>query len=161
MDYCLLSRQIESFLSDSENPIGVLTNITALIKEESGWFWVGFYFIKDKELILGPFQGPIACMKIGYGKGVCGTSWKDKETIIVPDVEKFPGHIACSSLSKSEIVVPLIYDNKCFGVLDIDSEKLHTFSEEDAKGLEIICKKISGYINSNKILRVIYNDFHE
>ncbi|MBR5660929.1 MAG: GAF domain-containing protein [Bacteroidales bacterium] len=117
-----------------------LSNATALLKEKMGFFWVGFYLVKDDQLILGPFQGSVACMRIGYGRGVCGTAWKDARTIVVPDVEEFPGHIACSSLSKSEIVVPIFNENEIVAVLDIDSDELATFDSVDAFWLERFVK---------------------
>jgi GAF domain-containing protein len=112
-----------------------MANAAALVKERMGFFWVGFYVVKDGELVLGPFQGPVACTRIGFGKGVCGTAWKEAKTIVVPDVEEFPGHIACSSMSKSEIVVPVFKDGSVIGVLDIDSDSLATFDKVDAHWL--------------------------
>ena len=120
-----------------------LANIAAALKEQFNWLWVGFYLVKDDELVLGPFQGPIACTRIRYGKGVCGSSWQKAETLIVPDVEKFPGHIACSSLSRSEIVVPIIRNDKVVGVLDVDSELLGQFDETDKKNLEHLISLIN------------------
>ena len=118
------------------------------MKEQFGWLWVGFYLIKKNssgidELVLGPFQGPVACTRIQLGRGVCGTSWKEARTLVVPDVEKFPGHIACSSLSRSEIVVPLVHENKIWGVLDVDSTELSTFDSIDQRNLE----EIVGWLN--------------
>jgi GAF domain-containing protein len=115
-----------------------LANICASLKEQFKWFWVGFYLVKQDELVLGPFQGPVACTRIRKGRGVCGSSWQQAATLIVPDVEKFPGHIACSSLSRSEIVVPIIRNNEVIGVLDVDSELLDQFDETDKKYLEEI-----------------------
>jgi len=120
-----------------------LANITAALKEQFGWFWIGFYLVKDNELVLAPFQGPVACTRIKKGRGVCGASWAEARTLIVPDVEKFPGHIACSSLSKSEIVVPMISEAKVVGVLDVDSDELDEFDTTDQKYLEQIVQLIS------------------
>lgn len=142
--YKSLLPQIEALITGEDDQIANLANISAALKEAFGWLWVGFYLVRDgQQLVLGPFQGPIACTRINYGKGVCGTSWKDGKTIIVPDVEKFPGHIACSSLSRSEIVVPIkdLYGNVT-GVLDIDSGELNTFNQTDKKYLEKLVKLI-------------------
>ena len=138
-DYELLKAQLKALAERNENHVGLLANAAALLKDASDWFWVGFYMVHGNELWLGPFQGPIACSKIAYGRGVCGTAWAKGETLVVPDVEKFPGHIACSSLSRSEIVVPIFSDNKVIGVLDIDSTELDTFTADDARGLEALC----------------------
>lgn len=137
--YQLLYKQIEALISGETNKIANMGNIAAALKEQFNFWWVGFYLVENKELVLGPFQGPVACTRIGYGKGVCGTSWQQQKTIIVPDVELFPGHIACSSLSKSEIVIPLMLENACLGILDVDSEHLNHFDETDAKYLQQIC----------------------
>jgi GAF domain-containing protein len=120
-----------------------LANIAGALKEQFGFFWVGFYLVKGEELVLGPFQGPVACTRIKKGRGVCGTAWEKSETIIVTDVEKFPGHIACSSLSKSEIVLPLIYLKNVVGVLDVDSAELNSFDDVDAKYLQQIIDLIN------------------
>ena len=117
-----------------------MANTAALIHESFGFWWTGFYIVKEEQLVLGPFQGPVACTRIPYGKGVCGSSWKRKESIVVPDVEEFPGHIACSSLSRSEIVVPIFKGNEVFAVLDIDSKELSTFDETDREQLERIVR---------------------
>jgi GAF domain-containing protein len=117
--------------------------VAAALKEQFKWFWVGFYLVKNDELVLGPFQGPVACTRIKKGRGVCGSSWQQAATLIVPDVEKFPGHIACSSLSRSEIVVPIILNNEVIGVLDVDSEFLDQFDETDKKYLEAIISLIN------------------
>ena len=122
--------------------IANLANISAALKEQFGWFWVGFYLVKNDELVLGPFQGPVACTRIKKGRGVCGSSWQLAETLIVPDVAKFVGHIACSSLSVSEIVIPIIRNNEVIGVLDVDSEQPSLFDEIDKKYLEIIIEQI-------------------
>ena len=124
--------QIKGLLEGETDLIANLANVAAALKEQFGFFWVGFYLVKADELVLGPFQGPVACTRIKKGRGVCGSSWEQGKTIIVPDVEKFPGHIACSSLSKSEIVLPVIVDDRVRMVLDIDSDALNSFDEIDA-----------------------------
>lgn len=132
--YALLLKQIENIIKDEDDMIANMANIAAMIQETFGFWWTGFYRVIGKELVLGPFQGPLACSRIGYGKGVCGTAWKNKETVIVEDVSLFPGHIACSSASKSEIVVPIFSKHNpdsIIAVLDIDSELLSTFDESD------------------------------
>ncbi|MBS4065301.1 MAG: GAF domain-containing protein [Chitinophagaceae bacterium] len=136
--YEQLIPQIKGLLTGEPDLVANLANISAALKEQFGWLWVGFYWVKNDELVLGPFQGPVACTRIRKGKGVCGTSWAEARTLIVPDVEQFPGHIACSSLSKSEIVVPVIRNRKVLGVLDVDSVDLNTFDETDKKYLEEI-----------------------
>lgn len=130
--------QIKGLLEGETDLIANLANIAAALKEQFDFFWVGFYLVKEDELVLGPFQGPVACTRIKKGRGVCGTSWEEGKTIIVPDVEKFPGHIACSSLSKSEIVLPLFSDSKIVGVLDVDSSTLNSFDETDQLYLQKI-----------------------
>lgn len=130
--------QIRALIDGENDLVANLANIAAALKEQFNWFWVGFYLVKEDELVLGPFQGPVACTRIKKGRGVCGTSWARAETIIVPDVEKFPGHIACSSLSKSEIVVPLFKNDVVAGVLDVDSDKPEEFDETDKRFLEEI-----------------------
>lgn len=140
--YRSLIPQIKGLLEGETDQVANLANITAALKEQFGWFWVGFYIVKDDELVLGPFQGPVACTRIRKGRGVCGTSWANAETLIVPDVEKFPGHIACSSLSKSEIVVPLLKNGIVWGVLDVDSDALDQFDETDRSFLEEIVRLI-------------------
>ena len=132
---CLLP-QIQGLLEGETDLIANLANIAAALKETFGFFWVGFYLVKGDELVLAPFQGPLACTRIKYGRGVCGTAWQQKSTLIVPDVEKFPGHIACSSLSRSEIVVPMIKNDTVWGVLDIDSKDLSSFDPIDRNYLE-------------------------
>ncbi len=129
--YLSLIPQIKALIEGESDLVANLANIAGALKEQFNWFWVGFYLVKGDQLVLGPFQGPVACTRINKGRGVCGTSWAKSETLIVPDVEKFPGHIACSSLSKSEIVVPLIKDGIVWGVLDVDSEMLNHFDETD------------------------------
>ncbi len=136
--YLSLIPQIKALLEGESDLVANLANIAGALKEQFNWFWVGFYLVKGDQLVLGPFQGPVACTRINKGRGVCGTSWAKSETLIVPDVEKFPGHIACSSLSKSEIVVPLIKDGIVWGVLDVDSEMLNHFDETDKIFLEQI-----------------------
>ena len=150
--YQSLIPQIKGLLDGEPDLIANLANVSAALKEQFDWLWVGFYLVKssstkateDKdELVLGPFQGPIACTRIKKGRGVCGTAWQKAKTLIVKDVEKFPGHIACSSLSRSEIVVPIIRNNKVIGVLDVDSEVLDQFDETDKKYLEEIVASIA------------------
>ena len=138
MYYQSLLPQIQELTGKERDLIANLANITAALKQAFGFLWVGFYLVKGNELVLGPFQGPVACTRIPFGKGVCGTAWKERRTIIVPDVEQFPGHIACNSESKSEIVVPLFDNGEIIGVLDIDSDRLNDFDEIDAKYLENI-----------------------
>lgn len=136
--YQELYRQIESVVSGETDQIANMANVAALLHEAFGFWWTGFYIVRDNQLVLGPFQGPVACTRIGFGKGVCGTSWERKETIVVPDVHEFPGHIACSSLSQSEIVVPMFRNNEVYAVLDIDSKSLSTFDDIDKDWLEKI-----------------------
>jgi len=136
--YESLIPQIKGLLTGEPDLIANLANVAAALKEQFGWFWVGFYLVKDNELVLGPFQGPVACTRIRKGRGVCGVSWAEERTLIVPDVEKFPGHIACSSLSKSEIVVPVFKNGEVMGVLDVDSAYLDSFDETDQQYLEKI-----------------------
>ena len=139
--YEMLLKQIKGLIEGESNLVANLANVSAALKETFNFFWVGFYLVDGEELVLGPFQGPIACTRIRKGKGVCGTAWSEEQTIVVPDVDAFPGHIACSSLSRSEIVVPLIdHENKVWGVLDIDSEQLNTFDDTDARFLEELCR---------------------
>lgn len=140
--YALLYKQIVALTEGEPDPIANMANIAAMIHSTFGFWWTGFYRVLDGELVLGPFQGPLACSRIKYGKGVCGTAWKEQKTQVVEDVELFPGHIACSSLSRSEIVVPIWHDNEICGVLDIDSEKLATFDQTDKEWLEKIVELI-------------------
>ena len=142
-NYQLLFAQVKAMVKDENDPVANMANVTALIQEAYHFWWTGFYRVIDNQLVLGPFQGPVACTRIGFGKGVCGTAWKEKRTIVVEDVEQFPGHIACSSESKSEIVVPLIKGEKVIGVLDIDSEHLATFDATDQLWLEQIAKVVA------------------
>jgi L-methionine (R)-S-oxide reductase len=141
--YTSLIPQIEGLLTGEPDLVANMANVAAALKEQFGWFWVGFYIVKQDDLVLGPFQGPVACTRIRKGRGVCGTSWAQAKTLIVPDVEKFPGHIACSSLSKSEIVIPVIKNNEVVAVLDVDSEYLDSFDETDQKFLEEIVRLIN------------------
>ena len=141
--YESLIPQIRALLEGEDDLIANLANITGALKEQFNWLWVGFYLVKNEELVLGPFQGPVACTRIKKGKGVCGASWAKAETLIVPDVEKFPGHIACSSLSRSEIVVPIIRNNKVVGVLDVDSIELDQYDNIDQNYLEQITELIN------------------
>lgn len=135
--------QLEALLAGETDPVANLANAAAALREAFGFLWVGFYLVKGNELVLGPFQGPIACSRIGFGHGVCGTSWQRQETMIVPNVDEFPGHIPCSSSSRSEIVVPIFgSDGSVIGVLDIDSDRLNDFSENDASNLETICNML-------------------
>lgn len=141
--YESLLPQISGLLEGETDLIANLANISAALKEQFGWFWVGFYLVKEDELVLGPFQGPVACTRIRKGRGVCGSSWQQATTLVVPDVELFPGHIACSSLSRSEIVVPLIHNGAVVGVLDVDSIELDQFDETDKLYLEKIVSLIN------------------
>lgn len=136
--YRLFLPQFERFISDEKEEISVLANTVAALREAFDFFWVGFYLVKNDQLILGPFQGSPACYRIRKGKGVCGTSWAEARSLIVPDVEQFPGHIACSSLSRSEIVIPILVNGQVKGVLDIDSDQLNSFDETDSLYLEEI-----------------------
>lgn len=145
--YQTLLPQLKSLLAGETNTISNLANVSAALKETFDWLWVGFYLVdNENELVLGPFQGPIACTRIKKGKGVCGSSWQQKSTLIVDDVEQFPGHIACSSASRSEIVVPLIINQNVKGILDVDSTDLNHFDEIDKKYLEKICAELSKLI---------------
>lgn len=140
--YDMLYEQVKALINKENDTIANMANIAAIIHEVFHFWWTGFYRVIDNELVLGPFQGPVACTRIAYGRGVCGTSWKEKKTIIVEDVHQFPGHIACSSASKSEIVTPIFKDNQIVAVLDIDSENLATFDNIDKEWLEKICEMI-------------------
>lgn len=140
--YQSLVPQIKGLMEGETDLVANLANVAAALKEQFGWLWVGFYLVKNYELIVGPFQGPVACTRIRKGKGVCGTSWAEAKTIIVPDVEKFPGHIACSSLSRSEIVIPIIRNKEVVGVLDVDSQELDQFDTTDQQWLEEIVNLI-------------------
>jgi len=138
--YEALVPQLKALLEDETDLVANLANISAALKEQFNWFWIGFYLVKEAQLVLGPFQGAVACTRIQKGKGVCGAAWEKAETLIVPDVDAFPGHIACSSLSRSEIVVPLLQGKIVVGVLDADSSELDAFDETDARYLEQIVK---------------------
>jgi GAF domain-containing protein len=140
--YLNLLPQIKGLLHGEDDLVANLANICAALKEQFGFFWVGFYLIKNEELVLGPFQGPVACTRIKKGRGVCGAAWERNEVLVVSDVEKFPGHIACSSISKSEIVLPIRKNNEVVGVLDVDSELLNHFDQTDAIYLEKIIELI-------------------
>ena len=141
--YELLVAQIKALVEGEDDAISVMANVSAAIQETMSFFWTGFYIDRDGELHLGPFQGSVACFRIPHGKGVCGTAYERRETVIVPDVEAFPGHIACSSLSRSEIVVPLINNQQVKAVLDIDSTELNTFDATDQKYLEMIAEIVA------------------
>jgi len=138
--YRTLIPQLESLVSGEKDIIANLSNITAALKQTMNFFWVGFYIVKEGQLVLGPFQGPVACTRIDLGKGVCGTAWRDRKTIVVPDVEEFPGHIACNSASRSEIVLPLFKNNEVAMVLDVDSDRINDFSEDDTLSLAEVVK---------------------
>lgn len=154
--YRLLAEQVKTLIDGETDTVAVMANVCAAIHETMGFFWTGFYCVKAKacssedELVLGPFQGPVACMHIGYGRGVCGTAWQQRQTIVVPDVEQFPGHIACSSLSRSEIVVPVFSaDGKVLAVLDIDSKELATFDDTDRQHLETIIAILQDHLQDH------------
>ncbi len=137
--YVSLYPQLQALVAGEPDAIANMANIASVLKEAFGFFWVGFYRVLGDQLVLGPFQGPVACTRITYGKGVCGTAWKEERSIVVPDVDEFPGHIACSSHSRSEIVVPVVSGGTVIAVLDIDSDQLNTFDEIDSFYLEQIC----------------------
>ena len=140
--YQTLLPQIAALVAGETDSVANMANVAAALKQTFNFFWVGFYVVKGETLVLAPFQGPLACTRIRYGKGVCGTAWKEAHTQVVPDVEQFPGHIACSSDSKSEIVVPLLKGDEVIGVLDIDSDRLNSFDETDARYLEEVCRTL-------------------
>jgi len=140
--YEQLLPQILAITQAETDLIANLANITAMLKQQFGWFWVGFYLVKDNELVLGPFQGTLACTRIAKGKGVCGSAWQQAQTIVVPDVDQFPGHIACSSESKSEIVLPIIRNQEVIGVLDVDSDAYDDFDEIDKHYLEALMNQL-------------------
>src|SRR5579872_3988509 len=142
--YSSLLPQIRALVEGENDRVANLANIAAALRQQFGWLWVGFYLVKNDELVVGPFQGPVACTRISKGRGVCGTSWKEERTLIVPDVEAFPGHIACSSLSRSEIVVPIFAAGEVVGVLDVDSVELDAFDAEDQRWLEEVVRSIPG-----------------
>jgi len=141
--YQSLIPQMTALLNGEPDLIANLANICAALKEQFKWFWVGFYLVKGNELVLGPFQGPVACTRIALGKGVCGAAWQQQKTLIVPNVDEFPGHIACSSLSKSEIVIPVFDSGRVVAVLDVDSEAVDQFDETDARNLNEIIKLLN------------------
>ncbi|PYS92614.1 MAG: GAF domain-containing protein [Acidobacteria bacterium] len=154
--YAELMPQIEALIAGESNLVANLANVAAALKEAFGFFWVGFYLAEDRELVLGPFQGPVACTRIGFDQGVCGRAFTNRETIVVPNVDEFPGHIACSSAARSEIVVPIFgVEGEVLGVLDVDSDRLDSFSEADRKGLENIVRVIErstrSHTNSERI----------
>ncbi len=143
--YTALLPQVEALVAGESDPVANMANVAAALRATFGFFWVGFYRVVGEELVLGPFQGPLACTRIGFGRGVCGQAWNERRTLVVPDVEKFPGHIACSSASRSEIVVPVFsrFDpRQVIAVLDIDSDRVNDFSERDREGLERILERI-------------------
>jgi len=140
--YESIAQQISALMEGEHDLIANLANVAAALKTQFGWLWVGFYLVKNNELVLGPFQGPVACTRIAKGRGVCGKAWELAQTLVVEDVNQFPGHIACSSLSQSEIVIPLIKNGEVWGVLDVDSEQLSFFDEIDQKYLEAIVSAI-------------------
>ena len=141
--YTALGPQLRELLADERDLIAAMANFSALLKESLGWHWIGFYRVVGAELVLGPFQGPVACVRIGYGKGVCGSAWQEERTLVVPDVDRFPGHIACSAHSRSEIVVPIRdRDGRIAAVLDIDSSVLDDFDAVDAHALEVLCEQL-------------------
>ena len=151
--YALLYQQVSALIEGETDRVAIMANVVAAIHETMGFFWTGFYRVvqqpEKSELLLGPFQGPVACMHIGYGRGVCGTAWQRRETIVVPDVEQFPGHIACSSLSRSEIVVPVFSkEGEVVAVLDIDSRDFNTFDDLDRQYLELIAALVSAQVSS-------------
>lgn len=144
--YRTLVPQIEALVQGENDVVANLSNVAAALKQTMNFFWVGFYLVKDNQLVLGPFQGPIACTRINFGKGVCGASWKEKKTILVPNVDEFPGHIACSSASKSEIVLPAFKNGEVALVLDVDSDQLNDFDETDAKALEQVMRIVEKFL---------------
>ena len=140
--YTTLLPQVQAVMDEKVDIIANMANMVAMLHETFGFWWTGFYRVIGDELVLGPFQGPLACTRIPFGRGVCGTAWKERKTIVVPDVEQFPGHIACSSASRSEIVVPVFHNNEIIAVLDIDSAELNTFDETDAEYLEQLVRML-------------------
>lgn len=146
LQYEALLPQIEALITGEKDTVANMANITAALKQTFGFFWVGFYVVKDNTLVLAPFQGPIACTRIKYGKGVCGTAWKETRTLVVPNVDLFPGHIACSSDSKSEIVIPVTRNKEVIAVLDLDSNTLNSFDDTDQLYLERLCTIVAEHI---------------
>lgn len=143
--YALLLKQVQGLLEGESDRVANMANVAAVLHEAFGFWWTGFYLVQGRELVLGPFQGPVACTRIPFGRGVCGTAWQQGKTVVVPDVEEFPGHIACSSASRSEIVVPVIKCKDVVAVLDIDSRELATFDARDAAGLEAIAALLAKF----------------
>ncbi|MBR6184473.1 MAG: GAF domain-containing protein [Bacteroidales bacterium] len=143
--YALLLKQVQGLLEGESDRVANMANVAAVLHEAFGFWWTGFYLVQGRELVLGPFQGPVACTRIPFGRGVCGTAWQQGKTVVVPDVEEFPGHIACSSASRSEIVVPVIKGKDVVAVLDIDSRELATFDARDAAGLEAIAALLAKF----------------
>lgn len=141
--YQTLIPQLQALVEGEASLVANLANVSAALRQTFGFFWVGFYLVEKDELVLGPFQGDIACTRIGFGKGVCGKSWQEKETIIVPNVDEFPGHIACSSMSKSEIVIPIQLNANVVAVLDVDSKQLNNFDDLDKWGLNQIANLVA------------------
>ena len=144
--YTIAHQQLQELLNGESDSIANLGNAMALLKQTFSWWWVGLYRVEGEELCLGPFQGPVACTRIAYGKGVCGSAWKQAQTLIVPNVHEFPGHIACSAESQSEIVVPIFKNEQVIAVLDVDSEHLDQFDAEDARELELFCASLVPYL---------------
>ena len=144
--YAELRPQLEALMDSETDAVANMANFCAALKAAFGWFWIGFYVVREEQLVLGPFQGPIACTRIHYGKGVCGTAWAEQKSQLVPDVEAFPGHIACSALSKSELVVPIFKDQKVWGVLDIDSTTLADFDQTDQVEIEKLMTWFAGHL---------------
>ena len=144
--YAELQPQLEALIGSETDPVANMANFCAALKAAFGWFWIGFYIVRNNELVLGPFQGPIACTRIAFGKGVCGSAWAEQKSMLVPDVAAFPGHIACSELSQSELVVPIFKDQKVWGVLDIDSSNLADFDEIDQVEIEKLMTWFAGRI---------------
>ena len=142
-------REFTLYMEGEHEEVSLLANTAAALRQAFGWFWIGFYLVRDEHLVLGPFQGDVACYRIRKGRGVCGTAWSEATTQVVPDVEQFPGHIACSGSSRSEIVVPLIHEGTVRAVLDIDSDTLATFDDTDRKYLETLCKHLCENLYSN------------
>jgi GAF domain-containing protein len=144
--YAELRPQLEALIGSETDAVANMANFCAALKAAFGWFWIGFYVVREEQLVLGPFQGPIACTRIQYGKGVCGTAWAEQKSQLVADVEAFPGHIACSALSKSELVVPVFKDQKVWGVLDIDSTTLADFDQTDQVEIEKLMTWFAGHL---------------
>jgi GAF domain-containing protein len=144
--YAELRPQLEALIGSETDAVANMANFCAALKAAFGWFWIGFYVVREEQLVLGPFQGPIACTRIQYGKGVCGTAWAEQKSQLVADVEAFPGHIACSALSKSELVVPVFKDQKVWGVLDIDSTTLADFDQTDQVEIEKLLTWFAGHL---------------